>query len=93
MHRCTNTFLLTMGNLDKPIPDPLTRPNATFNFAQVVRKNDWAGLNTAALRFTHDHVVEHNSHGPAVCVYNGGHTITTNVSMDSRTNVGLLYRP
>jgi hypothetical protein len=87
---CTVVFKLTMGNLENGEPIPL--PNATFNFAQVVRRNAWAGLATATVLYTVDHVVELNTASAATC-YSTQQKIMTNVSMDSGTNTRLVFRP
>jgi hypothetical protein len=86
--RCASLFKITMGNLENG--ETITRPNATFNLAQVVRGNTFAGMN-ATLWFTHDHVFEHNGLFPAHCAYNGMDMPATPLDF-SRGNFGLLYR-
>jgi len=89
--RCVESFMISMGNLENG--ETVRLPNATYNFAQIVRKNEWAGIGWAQMLFTHDHVVEFNHAGDAVCVYNGGKTVPTAVSTDNPTNSGMVYRP
>jgi hypothetical protein len=48
-----------------PRGEVIKLPNATYNFAQIIRRNTWAGLaRPAELLLTRDHVVEFNAHGP-----------------------------
>jgi len=89
--RCAGAFKITMGNLENG--EAIKLPNATYNFAQIIRRNTWAGLaRPAELRFTRDHVVEHNAHGPAACAYAGGRVFDTLVEMNATTNEGLVFR-
>lgn len=86
--------LVTGGAYDCP-----ARPNATFNMAQVVRRNSLQGLSGLQVWFTQDHVVELNTLEGAHCVYNGEDMPVTPVNLTSpvggnkTTNVGMLYRP
>lgn len=88
---CASSFVITMGNLANG--ESILLPNATYNFAQVVRHNTWAGTSLAQLLFTRDHVVEFNEPRAQQCAYTGGVTVDVNVSMSSPSNIGLVYRP
>lgn len=88
--RCANAFKITMGNLENG--EAISRPNATFNMAQVVRRNSFQGLTGVQLFFTRDHVLELNELLPTHCAYNGADMPATPVNT-SWANVGLLYRP
>jgi hypothetical protein len=88
---CAVTFKISQGNLENG--EVIKLPNATYNFAQIIRNNDWNGMVLAQLLFTQDHVVEHNVPSTRSCVYNGGAAIAVNVSMGSPTNIGLIFRP
>lgn len=88
---CASSFVITMGNLANG--EAILLPNATYNFAQVVRHNTWAGISLAQMLFTRDHVVEHNDARAQRCVYNGGVVVDVNVSMGSPSNIGLVFRP
>lgn len=88
---CASSFVITMGNLQNG--EVILLPNATYNFAQIVRHNVWDGTYLAEVLFTRDHVVEYNEPRSRRCTYNGGVNISVNVSMNSPSNIGLVYRP
>lgn len=60
---------------------------------EIVRKNVFAGLVGANFRWTEDMVVEFNTLAGAQCIYDNATKAVTPISVNSSSNIGMVYRP